>query len=75
MVVSEDRQGSGVIVRPNVVATNCHVVEDGDITVYKANNRRVDTTIVFTAVIRPVTLASRVLYEHHCNLQPHHSVR
>ena len=53
VIVNNDGQGSGVIVRPNVVATNCHVVDEGgDISVYKANNRRVDTTTPLTAVIR-----------------------
>ncbi len=53
VIVNNDSQGSGVIVRPNVVATNCHVVDEGgDISVYKANNRRVDTTTPLTAVIR-----------------------
>ena len=53
VIVNNDGQGSGVIVRPNVVATNCHVVDEGgDISVYKANNRRADTTTPLTAVIR-----------------------
>ncbi|MGR3914595.1 MAG: trypsin-like peptidase domain-containing protein [Gammaproteobacteria bacterium] len=46
-------QGSGVIVRPNVVATNCHVVDTrGKIIVYKADNRRADTDSAFSATIR-----------------------
>ncbi len=53
VIVNNDGQGSGVIVRPNVVATNCHVVDEGgDISVYKASNRRVDTETSLTAVIR-----------------------
>ena len=35
-------QGSGVIIDPNIVATNCHVVEqDGKIEVFVANNKRI----------------------------------
>ncbi|MDA7968831.1 MAG: trypsin-like peptidase domain-containing protein [Gammaproteobacteria bacterium] len=46
-------QGSGVIVRPNIVATNCHVVDGyGRITVYKSNDRRADTDSAFLAKIR-----------------------
>ena len=46
-------QGSGVIVRPNIVATNCHVVDGyGGITVYKSDNRRADTGSAFSATIR-----------------------
>ena len=46
-------QGSGVIVRPNVVATNCHVVDSvGDIVVYKHDNRRATTDTTYNAVIR-----------------------
>ena len=48
-----ERQGSGVIVRPNVVATNCHVVDSyGDIVIYKHNNRRATTDTTYNAVIR-----------------------
>ena len=47
-----ENQGSGVIVRPNVVATNCHVVEGGDIVVYKHDNRRATTDTLFNATIR-----------------------
>ncbi len=53
VVVNGDGQGSGVIIRPNIVATNCHVVnERGGIVVYKSNDRRVDTDTVFPATIR-----------------------
>lgn len=46
-------QGSGVIVRPNVVATNCHVVDSySDIVVYKHDNRRASTDTLFDATIR-----------------------
>ena len=45
-------QGSGVIVRPNVVATNCHVVDSyGDIVIYKHDNRRATTDTTFNAVV------------------------
>ena len=52
VVKSGGRQGSGVIVRPNAVATNCHVVEGGDIVVYKHDNRRATTDTLFNATIR-----------------------
>ena len=53
IVTTDDAQGSGVIVRPNVVATNCHVVDDGgEIIVYKSDNRRADTDTPFAATIR-----------------------
>ena len=53
MVVNGDGQGSGVIIRPNIVATNCHVVnEGGGIVVYKPDNRRVDTDAPYAATIR-----------------------
>ncbi len=38
VIKTESREGSGVIVRPDMVATNCHVVEDDAlIRVYKGN--------------------------------------
>jgi len=53
VVRNGDGQGSGVIVRPNIIATNCHVVDGrGKITVYKADNRRADTDTAFSATIR-----------------------
>ena len=53
VVHNGDGQGSGVIIRPNIVATNCHVVdEDGGILVYKSDNRRTDTNTAFPATIR-----------------------
>ncbi len=53
IVINGDGQGSGVIIRPNIVATNCHVVnEGGDIIVYKSANRRADTDSAFSATIR-----------------------
>ena len=48
---TNDGQGSGVIIRPNIVATNCHVVEGGGISVHKAENRRTTKTR-YRAVIR-----------------------
>ena len=55
VVHNGDGQGSGVIVRPNIVATNCHVVnESGGIFVYKSDNRRTDTDTAFPATIRHV---------------------
>ena len=53
VLTTSDGQGSGVIIRPNVVATNCHVVEgDGDIAVYKAENHRANTDAPHSARIR-----------------------
>ncbi len=53
VVVSGDGQGSGVIIRPNIVATNCHVVDVGSsIAVYKSVDRRADTDSTFAATIR-----------------------
>ena len=44
VIKTTEGQGSGVIIRPNLVATNFHVIDDsGDITIYKANNRRAQT--------------------------------
>ena len=48
-----ESQGSGVIVRPNVVATNCHVIDGyGDIVVYKHDNRRASTDTLYNATVR-----------------------
>ena len=45
-------QGSGVIVNPDIVATNCHVVDRRDkIIVYKSHNRRADTDTAFSATV------------------------
>ncbi len=53
VVVNGEGQGSGVIIRPNIVATNCHVVnEGGGIEVYKSVDRRADTDSAFPATIR-----------------------
>ncbi len=53
VLTTSNAQGSGVIIRPNVVATNCHVVEDGaDIAVYKAENRRARTDAPHSARLR-----------------------
>ena len=48
-----DGQGSGVIIRSNVVATNCHVVNgNDDIIIYKHDNRRASADTLFGATIR-----------------------
>ena len=53
IIENGDNQGSGVIVRPNVVATNCHVVDSDDkIIVYKSDERKAATDSVFHATIR-----------------------
>ena len=53
VVTNGNSQGSGVIIRPNIVATNCHVVDEGGtIAVYKSDNRRADTDTAFSATIR-----------------------
>ena len=53
VVTNGTSQGSGVIIRPNIVATNCHVVDEGGtIAVYKSDNRRADTDTAFSATIR-----------------------
>ena len=53
IIKNGDNQGSGVIVRPNVVATNCHVVDEGGgIVVYKAHERTAATDSAFHATIR-----------------------
>ena len=52
VIETDTGQGSGVIIRPNLVATNCHVVDDGTaIIVFKANNRRAQKDEVFRAQI------------------------
>ncbi len=58
VVINGDGQGSGVIIRPNVVATNCHVVDEGgEIAVYKSVGRRADTERSFSASIRRADVA------------------
>ena len=53
VIENGDTQGSGVIIRPNVVATNCHVVDEGGgIVVYKADERKAATDSAFHATIR-----------------------
>ena len=53
VITNGNGQGSGVIIRPNIVATNCHVVnEGGAIAVYKSDNRRTDIDTAFPATIR-----------------------
>ncbi len=52
VIVSQENQGSGVIIRPNIVATNCHLVsEGGSILVYKSKDRKVDANSPFYASI------------------------
>ncbi len=47
-----DGQGSGVIIQPNVVATNCHVVENSNnIQVYKAEKQRTNRDVSYNATI------------------------
>ena len=53
LIKQGDGQGSGVIIRSNVVATNCHVVNgNDDIIIYKHDNRRASTDTLFGATIR-----------------------
>ena len=53
-----DKQGSGVIIRPNMVATNCHVIDsDGNIVIYKHDNRRATTDTTYNAVVRKRDIA------------------
>ena len=49
---TNDGQGGGVIIRPNIVATNCHVIDGGGIEVYKAANRNVSDTHAYRATVR-----------------------
>ena len=49
---TKDGQGSGVIIKPNIVATNCHVIDGGGIEVYKAHNRRTDESKSYSATLR-----------------------
>ena len=52
VVVKDSKgQGSGVIVRPNIVATNCHVIDDEDVIVYKHDNRQASTDTAFRAKV------------------------
>ena len=53
LIKTSEAQGSGVIVRPNIVATNCHVIDDGgDIVVFKHDNRLASTDTLFSATVR-----------------------
>ena len=52
VIRTDDGHGSGIIVRPNIVATNCHVVESGGIVVYKHDDRRASTDTLFEATMR-----------------------
>ena len=51
VVKSGERQGSGVVISPNTIATNCHVLGGGKVIVYKHNNRRASTDTVYSASI------------------------
>lgn len=52
VIKSGSKQGSGVIVRPNAVATNCHVVDEGgSIAVYKTGDKRALTESAYPATI------------------------
>ncbi len=51
-IETRSSQGGGVIIRPNIVATNCHVVDSGGIFVYKSQNRRADKRKGYRATIR-----------------------
>ena len=54
VINNDEGQGSGIIVRPNIVATNCHVIDgDGDnVIVYKHDNRQASTNTPYEATIR-----------------------
>lgn len=52
VVKGGERQGSGVVIKPNLVATNCHVVDSGGIVVYKTGNRRALIDSSFDATIQ-----------------------
>ena len=53
VIKGEGEQGSGVIITPNVVATNCHVIDNLEsIIVYKHDNPRATTDTLFYATIR-----------------------
>ncbi|WP_423905714.1 trypsin-like peptidase domain-containing protein [Candidatus Spongiihabitans sp.] len=55
VVYNGNGHGSGVVIQPNVVATNCHVVNQGSsIVVHKSVNRRADRNSVFHAAMRHV---------------------
>ena len=51
VVKSGERQGSGVIISPNTIATNCHVLGGGKVIVYKHNNRRASTDTLYSASV------------------------
>ena len=53
-IETNDALGSGVIIRPNIVATNCHVIDGGGIEVYKAHNRRTDKSKSYRATVRRI---------------------
>ena len=52
VIKTSEAQGSGIIVRPNIVATNCHVIDGGgDIVVFKHDNRQASTDTLFSATV------------------------
>ena len=51
VVKSGGNQGSGVVISPNTIATNCHVLGGGKVIVYKHNNRRASTDTVYSASV------------------------
>ena len=52
VINNDEGQGSGIIVRPNIVATNCHVIDGGNVIVYKHDNRQASTNTPYEATIR-----------------------
>ncbi len=53
VVSNGDAQGSGVVIQANIVATNCHVVnQDSPIFVHKFVNSRTDKNTTFYATMR-----------------------
>ncbi len=49
---TDNGQGSGVIIEPNVVATNCHVVANSNnIQVYKAEKKQTNREVPYNAII------------------------
>ena len=51
VIESGNNQGSGVVIRPNLVATNCHIIDGGNIVVYKTGDRRTLTDSRYNATI------------------------
>ena len=51
MIRNKKGQGSGVIIRPGLVATNFHVIEGGDVLVYPSENKRINKNAPFSVEI------------------------